>query len=399
MRAQAIATTAQRRGINLVVYAHGLFLFSYLLQHSFQLHALRHVVHATMFLMAVGSSFLAPSRTRRLSIASVLIIYLGILTGYGQIRGNWVSFWATDVINFGTALGIWAGTRPEVLDRIVRAYGNVLVISLFIAGPMMFFRLEPGSVDQRIAGEGFRFGNIAAFAPSLFLLFFMRGKPGWFRAAVYIALALHVLFGFMTGSRGALLVPLLSGGLYLIFYRKASLNAIAQGGLTSVLITLGAIMIWSPKALLGSLELVERRFGREDQLFDRRAEANYLLNYELSATELLVGRGMGGSHLFIFSEETVDYNIVHFGHLHLVLKGGVLLLTAVILLMAIGIVRGLRATKESERAAVLTLIVFAVSNVGHTQFLGSTLLPFFWVALGHAISAEQVTSTKRGSHE
>ncbi|MFH1131691.1 MAG: hypothetical protein V1754_10170 [Pseudomonadota bacterium] len=157
----------------------------------------------------------------------------------------------------------------------------------------------------------------------------------------------------------------------------------------ALLIVSCSLLIWTPEALDESLRNVSERFHVEDLTSGRNDEARGFVE-DLTFLEATFGRGFGGSHWFSFgtNEEESEHGqtILHYGYLHLILKGGIVLLLLTGALFLLGIFRALRQRELFSKASAAAVLIFVLANVGHTQFTNSPLLPLFWVILGHALS-------------
>jgi hypothetical protein len=135
------------------------------------------------------------------------------------------------------------------------------------------------------------------------------------------------------------------------------------------------------------VDAVRYRFvGTEEFTSGRDREGAYFLN-ELTPEEYVVGRGMGGAyHGLIEANRQYGINMVHFGPLHLMLKGGLTLAIVVGLLCIIAVAVGYRSPLPTQRASAAFVALFAAMNLMYTQFLPHPTMALFAVAVGVALA-------------
>ncbi|MFH1131692.1 MAG: hypothetical protein V1754_10175 [Pseudomonadota bacterium] len=161
-------------------------------------YLLRYVGYTAIGIQAMAALALMFTNKKIGVLAFLTLAYLAAMAIYGQIAGNWFSFWAADCFYFGLAfLGIWAGSRTDYLSFLLKIYAWILLLALAITSPLMFILLRPAPLGERLVGEGFDFLNACTFLPSLFLLFYSKDLKPFFQYVVYFGLGMATLLDLL----------------------------------------------------------------------------------------------------------------------------------------------------------------------------------------------------------
>lgn len=346
----------------------------------------RYVTMGGLVLQAAGAlgamSWRTQARGRLAAVALCTWIAALAVAGYVRMQDGdtWSPYYASDCVVFSVVLGAFMGRE---LPRVVRLYAWLLPVGLLVAVSMI------GSFGA--AGIGERFVTDEAepsvlagelCAPALFVML-AGGETSKTRLVAMAGCALMALFGLITSTRHLALTPLVALMLRLVVLprRKEWGKALAVAVLV---VAVAALIRWTPEGLEASVAaLDERLFDQEDFSSGRNEEAEVFLDV-MSDWDVAFGRGLGGSYVGMFIVNSYGINMVHYGALHLMLKGGCLLLGLFLLLALQAVGAGARKGGDAL-AAAMYVVVYLVQNAGHTQFSSDPGFALAMLAMGAAL--------------
>jgi hypothetical protein len=316
-----------------------------------------------------------------------LLSYLGLLALLGLLHSNGLAYLAADILAFGLLLGSIAGGSSHLLSRLARFYTIALVPGLLVA-LLVLSRIEPGHLSTRFISEE----DIDAFAirglciPAAFTLLTAEHRGRFFVAINSTALALMGVYGWFTETRTELIIPLATLALAAVAGRAFKEAATYLVGILAVASLAGALL-FGPGRLSDAASGAWERFSGADEFSagrDLEAAAFYRAT---SNSEWLIGRGLGGAYWGQFQiDNPYGMNMVHFGHLHLILKGGVILLLLMSAIAVVALVAGFASRGSLPAGAASFVALFIIINTGHTSFIMNNTMSFFGLALGQALS-------------
>jgi|GEM_PF-5645707 hypothetical protein len=350
-----------------------------------------------------GGGLLVTMRAKHSLLVYALLFYLGAMVAFGYWNGNFFPYWARDITAFITFLAVWGGADDDFLDYQNTIYYRLMLMA-FVAGfPSAALYARPSSQEKRQLSQGFGFKSLETLNPSLYLIFFVHNRRGWAPYVVYGCIATAFLFGVLTATRGAVLMPLISIAIDRLFVAPKRGRRSVRFTVSILLVAMASFLVWTPAGLQGAMSVLQERWQQPDLSSGRADEANSVME-GLSTAEVIFGRGLGGAHVYDYSPEIDNreygpQTVVHFGPLHLVLKGGVVLLFLVSLLVLLGIVNGLRRSDINSRASMATLLLFSIANLSYTQFNVAPVLPLFWRAMGHTVLGKGEPQAEYGAED
>lgn len=338
---------------------------------------LRYVVFAGAALQALAVVGGRMWRGQRAPLAWALIGWLVVCGVVGALSRTWISYYLCDVVAFSAVLGYFAAL-PGNLERLGRLYTWMLPLGLAVAAYRMGDLGAVQVMGERFVGVDAEEANPLAVGdlcmPAAFVM--LTGRDRLARYASAAGLAALVVLGLITSTRGIVVLAGLTVVLRLALARDRGRWAVVFAAVTAAVLVVASSR-WSLAELEQSASVLGERFDYDDVSTGRNEEAAIFLD-QTDDLELAFGRGLGGSYFGLFiASATYGINIVHYGYLHLVLKGGIALLA----LFALVFARALTRWRTAPGCAAY-LLVFVAANVVHTQFLVQPSFAFAMLAAG-----------------
>lgn len=374
------------RQVKLLVFGHALAYLGLLLMAVLQDERLRYVIYAgaaSEVLAAIPS--LRPDVMRRLRGARVLpltLAYLAFLALLGWTNGNWFSFWAFDVLCFGVLAAVPLASSSLVQYQLRRAYGILLFPGL-VAALYLLSHVSPAGIGERIVTDlDLSVYAIADLCLPAFLLLFQRDLVRREILVIVAGIGITMVFGVFTASRGTVLLVPIALVLRVALFRQSRMTTIA---VVSVCLAIVGVVLssGSSRTYATSITNLQDRLDANDDVdasSGRNDEADHFLSITTDR-EFVIGRGLGGAyHSTIVTTNPYGMMMVHYGHLHLILKGGIILLALMSILVATELLGVLRTGRRVPEMGFVLL--FLSANVGHPTFVDFTAMSLFAWALG-----------------
>ena len=374
--------------------AHALFYVSFPIRGILEVDAAHYLTFVGLLAFGSVGWLIWYGRARRVglfAVATALYIWLAIR---GILRGNWLTFWGADAIFFTQIFGIGIGLVKSGFKRTMAVYVRLFIWFLPVAAIGMLVGIQPSLPGhERLVGSLSSFTVLSVVMPSLYLALADEWLGTWEKRAVMVGLALVVLFGVFTQTRGAVLWPVVILSFrFFLFPRKRVWSSsfkfiIAAAGVFAI-----AAAIWSSRAVDVSSEGLTARWEQPNLSSGRDEEGEWVLGH-LSNTELVTGRGFGGSYqpspkMFRGLSSPHGRFMVHFVRVHLMMKGGWILLALLSVIVLLAGLHGWQSHEYSDRVALGVLALFVMLNFAHEQFTGSVMTPLAFVAVGQLLRSE-----------
>jgi O-Antigen ligase len=378
-----------RAGTRLLLFGHILAYSGLILSAGLQQEELRYVTYAGAACQVLAG---LPSfglnviqRFRASGVLLMTILYLAFAAVVGWVRGNWFSFWGLDVVCFGILASISLCSLPVVQERLRRLYRILLFPGLIVATYLMT-HVSPGSAEGRIVTDlPSSVSQIGSLALPSFLILFQRNLLRKEIVVIVWGLAIVCVFSIFTASRGAALVVPTAIFLRFVLFRQSRLTSILLVFCAAAIVfaaVFGAVDSSYSGAVKESVAYVENRFQPDegtDFTSGRNDEAAYFLHVT-SGLDLWIGRGLGGAYNSVIRHESpYGLHMVHYGPLHLILKGGIILLVLLFALVSIPVASAIASRSRPPELGFTILFLFM--NITHTQFIDVIAMGLFATSL------------------
>jgi hypothetical protein len=350
----------------------------------------RHVGFAATALQIVAGVGLWGNarRFRGRTLYGALLVCVVASAAYGLSGENRFEYWAVDILAFGLLMGATAATDPLVWDGIRRLYSRMLVPGL--AGALLLLsRLEPGAAGERFVTDlpFDTFGVRVLCMPAVFLLLVVPDLGVWTRRLCAGCLTVMAAYGIFTATRTEILIPIMVLLFEPFVGRGAKQGVLGHVATALAIGLLGVLFAYGPVRMADAVENSWIRFEYNEAFSAGRDREAELFVAALEPTQWVIGKGMGGAYHGLFTgDERTGFNMVHLGHLHLVLKGGVVLAAVLAAMVLFACAVSWRAKSAMVRGGAAYIALFAIINIGHQQFVPSGVMAFFGLSLGCALA-------------
>jgi len=353
--------------------------------------------YAAMFVVSIGCLPFFLSNSGRNRLVVVLIFYLVVMVVIGLFRQNWSSYIFFDLKNFFFLLILFIPFNKRTLVYLLNRLPNLMAGLLLIGLPVSWYfilamGLQPAGVGERLSADldsvKFDFVYSYKFVDfSVLLLPFINVIKGFRKIVVILSALTFLLVSFFTLTRGATFVCVI--GFISMFYMMMHSKKSTDGLKILLFVTIMAflvIQVYNLNKLNSTYSSLLFRLNDKENFTTFRAdEQSDFFNFS-TIDEILLGRGMGGSHFFgIWSGSmgaslTHGMNMTHFGYLYLILKGGVILLV-IIYGMALHAMVKLWKYGGTYQAYSIVIILYLFYEISITKFYD----PFYLFLLLMAI--------------
>ena len=214
----------------------------------------------------------------------------------------------------------------------------------------------------------------APLTPIFFVSFIICYKKTIYnRFFAYLGALLILFMGFITQTK-TVFIPIIFALV---------LRTIFGGSLVSkikfflvLLFFISIILLIINKYIPESLSSFTDKFNsNNDSNTDRIEESmNYLR--QCNVLQLLFGKGFGGIKIFHGEDYIGGVNMIHFGVVHLIMKGGILLLALMYFPLIYIIVND---SIGGNYSYVSMAIVFMIMDIGHTQWISLLNMLMYWI--------------------
>jgi hypothetical protein len=207
----------------------------------------------------------------------------------------------------------------------------------------------------------------------------------------HISIFLFVFFSLAMGSRGTTIIGIIVVILSNLSLNKANYsNKIFSFSKVRIFFSIFIILfiLYQIPILSSSVKyLIYRLLYGEEYIGASRMEEVTEIFKHLNLRQLIYGKGLGGANNYwIFSGDLHGVNTVHIGWMHLILKGGVLLLCLIYgrLFYAIKIM-----WKNNTRPYCIILIAFLLTEFSHTNFNSIQNISYMFIAMSCSFYKEK----------
>lgn len=311
---------------------------------------LQQLSYAVMFLISFSCLRFLKLKTRNSKLILLLFFYLIAMAGIGLLRQNWSSYILFDLKNFFFILILLIPFNENIHNYIIEKLPNQLAGWLYIGLPITWYfiltmGLKPGSASERISTNFDSVDSAISILQysykfvdfSVLLLPFLPYIKGFKKTLVILSVLTFLLASFFTLTRGGIfvcIISFISTAYILILQTKKIKQGLKLFLFISILLIL-IVQIYGLNRLNDTFSFfVERMNDKENFTSFREDERSDFFRLS-SISEIIFGRGMGGSHNFgIWSGPQGanlkhGMNMTHYGYLYLILKGGIILLIAI----------------------------------------------------------------------
>lgn len=341
------------------------------------------------------------------SFTFALFLFLSL---YGVGRDNFVSYIYLDMIVFSFFSFLFYFNQTHSYRSFIVEFPKMVSIWLafgLIVSWYLFFKsdLQPGTSDVRFSiGDSIKeFGGtykvIEPLSPALFIVPFYNSIRSKWRYSIILSLVTIFVFSIFTATRGTFVISLIPI-LYLVVINLKRgdwfLKALQYCSFASIAILL--LSVFFPIAdIRDSIELLFNRFLDSEDFSSGRDDESRLFLASLTETEWIIGRGMGGAQqTWIWAHLKNGLNMVHYGHLQLLLKGGLLLVISIYFLIGYCLVRAMKKRKALFPFLYMVIIFFLYDQF-HTQWQRVFSVLFLWIACSAIVFSKVALNESRKS--
>jgi hypothetical protein len=297
----------------------------------------------------------------------------------GIFNGNKFEYIFTDFINFTPLVFLvldnnnfknkFLSNNLEGLNKLL-PFLIITSISIFI---YMGYDLTSTLIARFAYDSDSKLSLFAPLTPIFFIPFLICfDKTLYNRLFVYIGAVLILLMGFITQTK-TVFIPTILAFLLRIFF---------GGGLSSklkyifFLLLISGLLIslayeYMPETIIS---FTDKFNSTNDSNIDRIDESwNYLK--QCNILQLFFGKGYGGVKIFNNEDFIGGINMIHFGIVHLIMKGGIILFLLMYLPLFYIIINDFIGR---QYAYVSMAFVFMSMDLGHTQWISLTSMLMYW---------------------
>lgn len=333
---------------------------------------------------------------KRLSIHNFrYLLFFIFLLLWGFIHGNHFNSIVLDIGAFSPLILIFIEREPlrtDLLKRLLSIFGRVLpymiLLSFFIFNYMEYTvgGIETVRFNYNAETKLALFAPISPISIAPFTVFFLSYFTKRQKFFIHFANILIILMGVITLTRSAIIIGLTP--YLLLFLYKLPMLKIGRI-IKSSLVLIVLFFILAQSGIISKYGLNQAFFDlkqrNSNQIKDksigsgRIEEVEDYLSQDLSISEYLIGRGLGGRKV---DNENSNYiggiDMMHIGPVHAFLKGGILLvlLLYVPLLFAV-----FRFWRTPNWPLSLLLLYFLIYNLQTTNWGLGFFTFFYWYSI------------------
>lgn len=387
------------RSANIISYALLIALSMQVLSAIFPLSSIvTYMWYATPWLLGGVFYWMALRKGGAVS-GAIWVACVGAYSVYGFESQNYRNFIIVDATYMMIFLLAFVKLSAEEYLKILDAVVTSLSRFLLFAIPIVLIALytldfQPGDAETRYkmdlhAGVD-TFLLTGSIQIAMYFMPFFTRVNGWKKYSIPVAVLLYAYYALLTGSRTANFAAFLSIALTVFFLRKNTHAAIRrQMRAIWLIIGLSALLLlvfMGRKGIQGTLEMQQSRLEIRDDYTSGRYDEVIGTYEEMSLSEVILGRGFGAAKENLSAIQTVyGVNMIHFGPMHLIYKGGIVLLVVVYgTIIWAFIVVARRRFFRWELLVLLTL--FVINDLTHQQWQN----PFPLLALSIGVCGARV---------
>jgi hypothetical protein len=333
----------------------------------------------------------------------IIFFYFIFLILLGIFRGNFYKYLIFDISIYSSLAFLLyfnkSSRNNQNSDKIPRLFAQILFLSipflflmLLLFGDINFhdslartlLRSDKGEMDDKIF--------LAPIAIAPLLVPFIKNFSPKLKYVVLTANSLFLLYGIVTATRSFIIIPIISFLSLVKYDTKIRFSRFFY--IITVIVFLFLISITNKRIQNFIEKRVDYAILRFEKKHDfasgRQTEAKDLFK-EFSFIEFVIGRGAGAEQKFGFWKKLPSVgnhgiNFTHFGFLHLILKGGFILL---ILVYGLAIYSMIILFRYGEQRYFFVLLIYLIYELSHTQFVNYFYVLFLWLSISYALNLKR----------
>lgn len=326
----------------------------------------------------------------------ILMLYLIVLSVSGILNGNYIKYILFDIHIYTSLIFITYFNNRNIQARnyneiplLISKYmylGVPLAIIIFIK--YGFIDASANVRDISISDEVKASIFIAPIIIAPILVPFVVDMNRLMKYVVILANAMVLTYGVMTSTRTYVVVALLAFGSLSKFRLRINKEMIYVV-ISLYMIFQGVYYSNNSWAIItqGKIENTIHRFENKYDYGNGRDSEVVGLFADFNVAEIVFGRGAGAEQEFGFWKNSTNnnyhgINYTHYGFLHLILKGGIVLL---LLVYGLAIHSIFTLYKYGDRKYLFVILIFLTFELSHTLFLNYYYLIFLWLSISYAL--------------
>jgi len=339
-------------------------------------------------------------RLKRHTLIFYLILYYFIFLIFrGLFYGNFYKYIIFDIHIYTSIVFLTYFNNSLLLNRFYSKLPELFAKLLIISSPIVFFtfflfgafNLDDPHARSFLKDQDSNLNSSMFLAPIMIaplLVPFVKELKRSLKYIVLLANALIFIYGMLTASRGLVVISILSYLSLITWQRIFKKSTIFLILLLSVFIAVVSISKGNINSLISSkFDYTIARFVMEDNFATGRETEVAGLFDEFSRSELIFGRGSGAEQKFGFWKDSPapgehGINFAHFGFLHLILKGGFILL---IFVYGLALYSLIVLYHHGEKKYFFVILIYLTAELSHTQFINYFYLIFLWASISLAL--------------
>jgi len=317
----------------------------------------------------------------KLTNIKIILVFISFFYFFmGILNGNLFSDIFKDFICFTPLILFVADDRQfyeNFIDNKLAGLNRIMPYLLLASIGLFIYMGYSWTVSSEARFAYDQESKLNLFAPisPLFMIPFMLCYTDvkYNRLFIYIGTFFILFMGYLTQTK-TVFIPVILPFLLTIIFNK---NLISKFRLIIFFFIISGIIyfVLSKYAPDSILSFVGKFNMTDDSNMDRVNESVHYLE-RCNVLQLLFGRGFGGIKTFSGEEFIGGIDMIHFGIVHLIMKGGLLLLIIIYFPLLFIIVKDSISHNYSYVGMVIVIIF---KDFGHTQWQSSTGMLVYWL--------------------
>lgn len=347
-----------------------------------------------LYLIIINRASYLSSLVNFILIAALLLIYkiritkISILFAFvslfyliiGVLNNNNLEYIFTDFLCFMPFVFLFVENKSfksKFIDNEMAGLNRILPY-LLIASLGLFiymgYDLTSTLVTRFAYNQESKLNLFAPLTPIFFIPFLLcYSKTQYNRIFVNLGAFFILTMGFITQTKTIFIPVILAFILRIVFGRNAG-DKVKYFLFFVILGILAGFLLnrFMPESFVNFTEKFNSSDGSNMDRINESLEYLKKCNFY----ELILGKGFGGTKVFYGEEFIGGINMIHFGFVHLIMKGGIILLGLMYFPLFYIIVKD---TLQKEYAYVSMAFVFIAMDLGHTQWISLTSMLIYWL--------------------
>jgi hypothetical protein len=318
---------------------------------------------------------------KKITRIKILLVFISMFYFFlGVANGNLLSNIFKDFIYFTPIILFIADDRhfyENFIDDKLAGLNKMMPYLLLASLGLFIYMGYSWTVSSNARFEYDQESKLNLFAPitPIFMIPFMLCYTDvkYKRILVYIGAFFILFMGYLTQTK-TVFIPVILPFLFAIVFNR---NLILKFRLIIIIFFIcGIIYFILFKFAPNSIFTFMSKFNMsDDSNIDRVNESVQYLN-KCNILQLLFGKGFGGIKTFHGEEFIGGIDMIHFGMVHLIMKGGFILLIIMYFPLLYIIIKDFGSHNYSY---VGMAIIFMFMDLGHTQWQSSTGMLVYWL--------------------